>query len=167
MSNSLYAASQICICKPMDDEIESICGITRERALRIDEVNLYERLGEPAFAKLSTEFYSRVFNDDEKWFRNIFKNSTIEEAIQNQMEFFMQRLGGPPRYSQRKGHPALIARHMPFNMSRKAADRWVYHMQAALAVTSEIDEDSRGRMLDFFTHTAYFLHLGCTARQRS
>ena len=107
----------------MDAEIERLSGITRERALRIDEVNLYERLGEAAFAKLSTEFYRRVFNDELSWFRNIFKSSTIEEATQNQMEFFIQRLGGPPRYSERKGHPALIARHMKFNMSLKAAER--------------------------------------------
>lgn len=148
----------------VDEEIERLCGMTRERALRIDEVNLYDRLGQPAFTRLSQEFYSRVFNDEEKWFRNIFKNSTIEEAIQNQMEFFMQRLGGPPLYSQRKGHPALIMRHLKFNMSLKATERWVYHMQQALAATAEIDEDSRERMLDFFTHTAYFLHLGVTSR---
>jgi len=149
----------------MDAEIERLSGITRERALRIDEVNLYERLGEAAFAKLSTEFYRRVFNDELSWFRNIFKSSTIEDATQNQMEFFIQRLGGPPRYSERKGHPALIARHMKFNMSLKAAERWVEHMRAALAATGEIDADSAERMLDFFTHTAYFLHLGCTSRQ--
>ena len=107
----------------MDDEIFRLTGITRERALRIDEVNIYERLGPDLFRKLSTEFYSRVFNDELQWFRNIFKNSTIEEATQNQMEFFIQRLGGPPLYSERKGHPALIARHMKFNMSLKATER--------------------------------------------
>lgn len=149
----------------MDDEIYRLTGITRERALRIDEVNLFERLGKPVFEKLSTEFYARVFNDELTWFRNIFKSSTREEATQNQMEFFIQRLGGPPLYSQRKGHPALIARHMKFNMSLKATERWVYHMQQALAATPEIDADSRERMLDFFTHTAYFLHIGVSARQ--
>lgn len=30
-------------------------------------------------------------------------NSKKEEAIQNQYEFFVQRMGGPPLYSQRKG----------------------------------------------------------------
>ena len=148
----------------MDSEIERLTGITRERALKIDEVNLYERLGPTVFKKLSDEFYGRVFNDTEQWFRNIFKNSTIEEAIQNQMEFFMQRLGGPPLYSQRKGHPALIMRHLKFNMSLKATERWVYHMQNALDSVPEIDADSKSRMLDFFTHTAYFLHLGVTSR---
>lgn len=148
----------------MDDEIFRLSGITRERALRIDEVNIYERLGAEPFRKLSTEFYARVFNDELQWFRNIFKSSTREEATQNQMEFFIQRLGGPPLYSQRKGHPALIARHLKFNMSLKATERWVHHMQQSLAATPEIDADSRERMLDFFTHTAYFLHIGVTSR---
>lgn len=150
----------------MDSEIERLTGIGRDRALRIDAVNLYERLGPETFKKLSHEFYNRVFNDTEQWFRNIFKNSTIEEAIQNQMEFFMQRLGGPPLYSERKGHPALIMRHLKFNMSLKATERWVYHMQNALDAVAEIDADSKGRMLDFFTHTAYFLHIGVTSRGR-
>ncbi len=150
----------------MDAEIERLTGITRERALRIDAVNIYERLGPEVFKQLSTAFYTAVFTDEEKWFRNIFKGSSLEEAIQNQMEFFMQRLGGPPLYSQRKGHPALIMRHLKFNMSLKATERWVYHMQNALEATAEIDTDSKGRMLDFFTHTAYFLHLGVTSRHR-
>lgn len=150
----------------MDEEIERMTGISRDRALRIDEVNIAERLGAEVFQALSTDFYTRVFNDEQQWFRNIFKQSTIEEAVQNQMEFFFQRLGGPPLYSQRKGHPALIARHMKFNMSLKATERWVFHMQQALEATTAIDADSRERMLDFFTHTAYFLHLGCTTRQQ-
>lgn len=150
----------------MDEEIERLTGISRERALRIDEVNIAERLGLATIRMLSTEFYTRVFNDEQQWFRNIFRQSTIEEAIQNQMEFFFQRLGGEPLYSQRKGHPALIARHMKFNMSLKATERWVFHMKHALEATAEIDADSRERMLDFFTHTAYFLHIGCTARHQ-
>ena len=46
---------------------------------------------------------SRVYADTEQWFRNIFSSSTKEEAIQNQYEFFIQRMGGPALYSQRKG----------------------------------------------------------------
>lgn len=51
----------------------------------------------------------RVYDDDEEWFRSIFANSKKEEAIQNQYEFFVQRMGGPPLYSQRKGKKFLIS----------------------------------------------------------
>jgi truncated hemoglobin YjbI len=46
---------------------------------------------------------SRVFEDDEEWFREIFAGSKKEEAIQNQYEFIVQRMGGPPLFSQRRG----------------------------------------------------------------
>ncbi|MFS7904678.1 putative Globin-like superfamily protein [Helianthus anomalus] len=49
----------------------------------------------------------RVYDDQEEWFRSIFANSKKEDAIQNQYEFFVQRMGGPPLYSQRKGNHTL------------------------------------------------------------
>lgn len=95
-------------------------------------------------------------------YRNIFATSTKEQAIQNQYEFFIQRFGGPDLYSQRKGHPALIARHAPFShgMSDKAAERWIAHMTAAINATPEVDEDSKRRLLNFLRHTAYFITSG-------
>ena len=153
--------------KDLDELIEERTGLTMEEAMRIDEVNLYERLGEETFWKLSRAFYTKVYNDKEKWFQNIFKNKSMEEAIENQAEFFMQRMGGPMYFSKRKGHPALIGRHMPFNMSEKAANRWLLHMKAAVAETKEIDSDSAERMMKYFMHTAHFLSIGVTSQQKS
>lgn len=48
-------------------------------------------------------FVCRVYDDDQEWFRKIFASSTKEDAIRNQYEFFVQRMGGPQLYSQRKG----------------------------------------------------------------
>ncbi|MBP9889969.1 MAG: hypothetical protein KBF93_26965 [Leptospiraceae bacterium] len=152
--------------RDLDAEIEKKTGLSLEEAMRIDKINLYKKLGEETFWKLSRTFYTKVYNDEEKWFQNIFKNKNMEDAIQNQVEFFMQRMGGPAYFSQRKGHPALMGRHMNFNMSEKAAERWLFHMKAALAETPEIDADSASRMMDYFTHTAYFLSLGVTAQQK-
>ena len=144
----------------MDELIDKVSGVKREDAFKIDEINIYNALGEEVFYKLSNAFYKKVFNDEEKWFRNIFKGKTLDEAVQNQAEFFIQRMGGPPYFSKRKGHPALIGRHMKFNMSEKAAERWLHHMQEALDETTEIDDDIKTRMMNFFKHTAYFLSFG-------
>ena len=144
----------------MDELIDKVSGVKREDAFKIDEINIYNALGEEVFYKLSNTFYTKVFNDEEKWFRNIFKGKTLDEAVQNQAEFFIQRMGGPPYFSKRKGHPALIGRHMKFNMSEKAAERWLHHMQEALDETTEIDDDIKTRMMNFFKHTAYFLSFG-------
>ncbi|KAL4290546.1 hypothetical protein GQ457_14G007430 [Hibiscus cannabinus] len=102
----------------------------------------------------------RVYDDEEEWFRSIFANSKKEEAVQNQYEFFVQRMGGPPLYSQRKGHPALIGRHRPFPVTHQAAERWLHHMEKALENTPDIDADSKVKMMNFFRHTAFFLVAG-------
>uniref|UniRef100_A0A2N9H2L3 Uncharacterized protein n=1 Tax=Fagus sylvatica TaxID=28930 RepID=A0A2N9H2L3_FAGSY len=78
-------------------------GVKQEDAFAIDDTNLFEELGLLTFINLSTNFYTRVYDDEEEWFRSIFANSKKEDAIQNQYEFFVQRMGGPPLYSQRRG----------------------------------------------------------------
>ncbi|KAL0330765.1 UNVERIFIED_CONTAM: Two-on-two hemoglobin-3 [Sesamum angustifolium] len=135
-------------------------GVHPNDAFAIDETNLYEKLGLQTFINLSTNFYNRVYDDEEEWFRSIFANSKKEDAIQNQYEFFVQRMGGPPLYSQRRGHPALIARHRPFPVTHQAAERWLHHMKEALDSTTDIDADSKTKMMNFFRHTAFFLVAG-------
>ncbi|CAA2971022.1 two-on-two hemoglobin-3 [Olea europaea subsp. europaea] len=135
-------------------------GVNPNDAFAIDEINLYQKLGLQTFINISTNFYNRVYDDEEEWFRSIFANSKKEDAIQNQYEFFVQRMGGPPLYSQRRGHPALIARHRPFPVTRQAAERWLHHMQKALDSTTDIDSDSKVKMTNFFRHTAFFLVAG-------
>ncbi|KAI9106879.1 hypothetical protein K1719_022407 [Acacia pycnantha] len=135
-------------------------GVPTDDAFAIDETNLFQKLGLQTFINLSTNFYNRVYDDEEEWFRSIFAGSNKENAIQNQYEFFVQRMGGPPLFSQRRGHPALIARHRPFPVTHQAAQRWLHHMQQALDSTSDIDDNSKIRMMNFFRHTAYFLVAG-------
>ncbi|KAG9459278.1 hypothetical protein H6P81_003786 [Aristolochia fimbriata] len=135
-------------------------GVATSEAFAIDDTNLFEKLGLQSFIDLSTDFYTRVYQDEEEWFRSIFANSTKEDAIRNQYEFFVQRMGGPPLYSQRKGHPALIGRHRPFPVTHQAAERWLNHMQQALENAQNIDADSKLKMMNFFRHTAFFLVAG-------
>lgn len=70
----------------------------------------------------------RVYDDDEEWFRSIFANSKKEEAIQNQYEFFVQRMGGPPLYSQRKGKNFLLDMGFEFNCFPHIENVLVFHM---------------------------------------
>nr|XP_029145578.1 two-on-two hemoglobin-3 isoform X4 [Arachis hypogaea] len=82
-------------------------GVETTLAFAIDDngggANLFQKLGLQTFINLSTNFYDRVYNDEEEWFRSIFGKSKKEEAIQNQYEFLVQRMGGPILYSQRRG----------------------------------------------------------------
>ena len=48
-------------------------------------------------------------------------------------------LGGPPLYVEKKGHPRLRARHLPFAIDDAARDQWMLCMRQALA---EVVEDA-------------------------
>ena len=122
---------------------------------RIDDFSLYDLLGSELIWQLSAAFYRRVDADPDEWFRSIFP-ADLTEAVQNQAEFFIQRLGGPPLYSQRKGHPALRARHAKFAITKQVAGRWLKHMFEAMDEVG-IPDDARDRLEEFFTDTAYFL----------
>eukprot|EP01100_Stratorugosa_tubuloviscum_P011344 TRINITY_DN5049_c0_g1_i2.p1 TRINITY_DN5049_c0_g1~~TRINITY_DN5049_c0_g1_i2.p1 ORF type:complete len:136 (+),score=55.62 TRINITY_DN5049_c0_g1_i2:80-487(+) len=124
----------------------------------IDEIDLYAALGNETIINLSTKFYDRVYSDTDNEFLSIFPpgEQSKKQAIQNQYEFLIQRFGGPPLYSDRKGHPALKARHHKFAITTKAADRWLMHMNAAIndvGIKGQIQQ----ALIQFFSHVAYFL----------
>ncbi|KAF3621041.1 Two-on-two hemoglobin-3 [Capsicum annuum] len=71
-----------------------------------------------------------------------------------------EKLSEPFLLGLSAGHPALIGRHRLFPVTHKAAERWLQHMQHALDSVTDIDEDSKIKMNNFFRHTAYFLVAG-------
>ncbi|MED6107446.1 Two-on-two hemoglobin-3 [Stylosanthes scabra] len=153
----------------LQDKAAEWSGVDTTLAFAVDEdgTNLFQKLGPQTFINLSTNFYNRVYDDEEEWFRSIFGKSKKEEAIQNQYEFLVQRMGGPNFYSQRRGHPALIARHRAFDVTHEGAKRWLHHMQQALDTTSDIDDDSKIKLINFFRHTAYFIVAGVESRNQN
>lgn len=129
----------------------------------IDRMNVYEEIGHDKFVELSTAFYRRVYGDEEDvFFREQFNGRPMEQAIKNQYEFFIQRMGGPPLYTQNRatdkygGHPALRARHGPFAVTTANADRWMFHMRHALDEVG-LTGPVREAMEAFFADVAYFL----------
>jgi len=121
----------------------------------IDDVNLYEQLGRDSLVALSTRFYDLVYADTEPAFRGMFPKDKAG-AIQNQYEFLIQRLGGPEVYSERKGHPALRARHARFAIGPAQAAKWLAYMRRALDHES-IPADARVRLDEYFADSAAFL----------
>lgn len=121
----------------------------------IDDVNLFQQLGKDTLVALSTRFYDLVYADKEPAFRGMFPKDKAG-AIQNQYEFLIQRLGGPQVYSERKGHPALRARHAGFTIGKAQADKWLVYMRQAMADVG-LPADAQKRLDEFFTDSAYFL----------
>ena len=78
--------------------------------------------------------------------------------------FLVQYWGGPPRYSEMRGHPRLRLRHMLFAIGRAERDAWMRHMTAALDATRVADgadrrvpTEIRALLFDYFDNAATFL----------
>lgn len=142
-----------------------ISGISYEESqfvLKL-EPSMYKRIGEMnGFELLSTLFYNHVFNDTDQAFRSIFASSTKNEAIDNQYKFFVQTFGGPDLYQQKKGskYTRLVGRHANYNITHKAADRWIYHMKNAMQEHPQLqndDSEAKELLMKYFQYTAHYI----------
>jgi hemoglobin len=63
--------------------------------------------------------------------------------------------GGPPVYVEKYGHPRLRARHLPFHISSRERDEWLWCMDQALnehEMPAELREDLRGKLHGLADH---------------
>ena len=96
--------------------------------------------GHPFFEGLVAGFYGRV--DDDPVLRPLYPGGDLAPAARRLRLFLEQYWGGPPTYSEERGHPRLRRRHAPFRVDGAASDRWLAHMRAALdeqALPPELD----------------------------
>jgi hemoglobin len=107
------------------------------------EAGLYARVGGMAtFHKLAAAFYARVAQDSV--LRPLYPES-LAEPEEHLALFLAQYFGGPQTYSQRRGHPRLRMRHLPFSIGKVERDAWVEHMLKALDET-QIGEPESSEM---------------------
>jgi hemoglobin len=86
--------------------------------------------GEPTFRRLVDVFYAGVAEDPA--LRAIYPEADLAGASERLRLFLIQYWGGPTTYSERRGHPRLRMRHVPFAIDSAQRDRWLGHMRAAL-----------------------------------
>ena len=97
--------------------------------------------GHDTFVRLIRHFYAGVETDP--LLRPIYPEEDLSGAEHRLTMFLEQYWGGPPTYSERRGHPRLRMRHAPFAVDARASDRWLAHMRASLdqqALAPELDE---------------------------
>jgi hemoglobin len=109
--------------------------------------------GDAPFFSLAEAFYRRI--DKESALRAMFPDD-LSGPIERMALFLIQYFGGSGTYSERRGHPRLRMRHIPFQIDRKARDIWVGHMLAALDEI-EVPEQARVAMHDYFEKGATFM----------
>ncbi|WP_376974062.1 globin [Arthrobacter sp.] len=86
--------------------------------------------GSETFRRLTERFYAGVAADP--GFRAMYPEEDLGPAAVRLQLFLEQYWGGPTTYSDRRGHPRLRMRHMPFTVDSAARDTWLRHMRAAV-----------------------------------
>ena len=96
-------------------------------------LSVYEAAGgEETFTRLVERFYAGVAEDPV--LRPLYpRDPTMFAAAGEHLRLFLiQYWGGPGWYSERRGHPRLRMRHLPFSIGRRERDAWMGHMRAAI-----------------------------------
>jgi hemoglobin len=115
---------------------------------------VYGLIGEAGFERLTVAFYKRVPGDD--ILGPMYTSGDLEGARMRLRDFLIFRFGGPAHYIERRGHPKLRARHVPFAVDERARDRWVMLMEGALEEAG-LPGEAEGILREFFRNTATFL----------
>lgn len=96
----------------------------------MNELDIYDAVGEEGFQRLVAAFYRQVPEDD--ILGPMYPADDLDGAEERLRDFLVGRFGGPQRYIERRGHPRLRMRHMPFPIDVRARDRWIELMENAL-----------------------------------
>jgi hemoglobin len=118
----------------------------------LQEQTFYEQVGgEDTFRRLVHRFYEGVAADP--LLRPMYPEEDLGPAEERLTLFLIQYWGGPTTYSQRRGHPRLRMRHVPFTVDRAAHDAWLKHMRDALDDLALPEEHDR-TMWKYLTYAA-------------
>ena len=114
----------------------------------------YELIGgAPALRQLVNRFYELMDELPEAYMvRKIHPESLVGSA-QSLFEFLSGWFGGPPLYSNKKGHPRLRMRHAPYSVGPIERDEWMLCMRLALTEQVE-DAGLRDALIETFQKMA-------------
>ena len=115
---------------------------------------IFATQGEEGFEQLAKAFYRRVREDE--LIGPMYPDQDWAGAEERLREFLLFRFGAVTRYLEKRGHPRLRARHMPFRIGIAERDRWLLLMGEAI---EEVVADAgvRDALMEFFVQVADFL----------
>lgn len=98
-----------------------------------ENASVHAVVGDEFFVDLVDRFYAGVTRDEV--LRPMYPADLTGPRSRLAL-FLIQYWGGPTTYSDRRGHPRLRMRHMPFRVDEAARDAWLEHMLSALDETA-------------------------------
>ena len=91
----------------------------------------YEELGGDGAVRLLVETFYDIVEAESTVLRAMLPKDT-STSRQKLYEFLSGWLGGPPLYMERRGHPRLRMRHIPFDIGSFEAEEWMRCMVKAI-----------------------------------
>ena len=120
-----------------------------------EATTFYEAVGgEDTFRRLVHRFYQGVAEDPV--LMAVYPADDLEGAEERLRMFLMQYWGGPRTYSERRGHPRLRMRHVPFRIGPRERDAWLARMRAAIDEL-ELPEQAETLLWDYLVMAAQSL----------
>ena len=120
----------------------------------MNEEEIYDTIGEDGFSRLIRAFYAQVPSDP--ILGPMYPAEDLAGAEERLRDFLIGRFGGPQRYIERRGHPRLRMRHIPFAIDTAARNQWVMLMDRALD-EAQLPEDVTVLLREFFHGVATFM----------
>ena len=115
------------------------------------EQDVMKACGESGIRAMVAAFYQRVRTDD--LIGPMYPDDDWEGSEERLADFMLFRLGHSNTYMEKRGHPRLRMRHMPFSIGIAERDQWVACMDQAMQETA-IDDALRTRLKESFMQTA-------------
>lgn len=116
--------------------------------------SVYERLGgAAALHRLVNRFYELMDELPEAYTVRKIHPEGLAGSAESLFEFLSGWFGGPPLYSNKKGHPRLRMRHAPYAVGPVERDEWMLCMRLALTEQVE-DADLRDALTETFQKMA-------------
>jgi len=93
----------------------------------------FQRIGgQPAVDRIIDAFYDRMDTLPEAAIIRALHPHDLSGTRSVLKKYLAEWLGGPPAYSQERGHPRLRARHLPFSIGDEERDAWMFCMRGAM-----------------------------------
>jgi hemoglobin len=119
-------------------------------------VTPYELMGGDAgIRRLVDRFYDLMDTSPEAATIRKLHAASLKASREKLYMYLTGWTGGPPVYVEKYGHPRLRARHLPFHISSRERDEWLWCMDQALdehEMPPELREDLRVKLHGLADH---------------